>query len=129
MKTLGVHHVSINVDDLDASIDFYVGQLGLSVRSDRPELAVGGAWLDAGGEQVHLIVGRPADAVGQHFALRVDDIDQAVTALRAAGTKVSDPVRIGTDIQCFMSDPCGNSIELHQVGAKKRRRTAALAST
>ena len=55
MGLVGLHHVSINVDDLDAALAFYVNALGLSVRPDRPDFSFDGAWLDAGGQQVHLI--------------------------------------------------------------------------
>src|SRR5437588_559666 len=64
MRSLAVHHVSINVDELEPAVRFYVDKLGLSVRADRPELGVDGAWLDAGGQQVHLIVGKPPAAEG-----------------------------------------------------------------
>lgn len=40
MRPLAVHHVSINVDDLDASAGFYVDVLGLERRHDRPDAAV-----------------------------------------------------------------------------------------
>ena len=110
----GVHHVSINVDDVDAALAFYVGTLGLSRRSDRPDFSFGGAWLDAGGQQVHLIQAPvPADQ-GQHFALHVADLDAVVTELRAGGVDVSDPVPVGTSRQAFLNDPAGNRVELHQ---------------
>jgi catechol 2,3-dioxygenase-like lactoylglutathione lyase family enzyme len=114
VRTLAVHHVSINVDDLEPAIRFYVDRLGLSVREDRPALRVEGAWLDAGGQQVHLIVGKPPNAEGQHFALLVDDLDAAVSELRDQGLRVSDPSPVGSARQSFLKDPSGNSIELHQ---------------
>ena len=114
MRPLAVHHVSINVDDLDVAIGFYVDVLGLRLRTDRPELRVEGVWLDAGGQQVHLIVNRVPAGEGQHFALQVDDIDAAVTELRAHDLQVSDPVPIGTSRQSFLADPAGNLIELHE---------------
>src|SRR5438128_1068824 len=49
VEPLAVHHVSINVDDVDAAVDFYVGVLGLRARTDRPDFGFAGAWLDAGG--------------------------------------------------------------------------------
>ena len=36
MTPLGVHHVSINVDDVEAARRFYVDILGLTERTDRP---------------------------------------------------------------------------------------------
>ena len=117
VRTLAVHHVSINVDDLEPAVRFYVDELGLSLRKDRPVLGVDGAWLDAGGQQVHLIVGKPPAAEGQHFALLVDDLDAAVEELRGHGHRVSNPSPVGTARQSFLNDPSGNSIELHQPGS------------
>jgi glyoxylase I family protein len=116
MRPRAVHHVSINVDDVDTALDFYVDKLGLAVRPDRPDFGFGGAWLDAGGQQVHLIEGPPPPAHGQHFALLVDDLDSAVSELRAAELEVSDPVPVGSSRQAFLNDPAGNQIELHQTG-------------
>jgi catechol 2,3-dioxygenase-like lactoylglutathione lyase family enzyme len=127
MRPTGVHHVSINVDDVDAAIEFYVGKLGLKPRSDRPDFAFGGAWLDVGpsGGQVHLIEGDPPRPAGQHFAVRVDDLAAAVAELRAAGVAVTDPVPVATNLQAFLSDPAGNQVELHQVGGAPRAAEAS----
>ena len=118
MRPSGVHHVSINVDDVDAALDFYVGKLGLTPRSDRPHFPFGGAWLDVGtsGGQVHLIEGDPPRPAGQHFAIRVDDLAATVSELRASGVSVTDPSPVGTSLQSFLSDPAGNQVELHEVG-------------
>jgi glyoxylase I family protein len=115
MRPLAVHHVSINVDDVDAALDFYTGVLGLRPRTDRPDFGFGGAWLDAGGQQVHLIEGTSPAALGQHFALLVDDLDRTVAELRDRAVEVSDPKPVGSSRQAFLSDPSGNLIELHQV--------------
>jgi catechol 2,3-dioxygenase-like lactoylglutathione lyase family enzyme len=116
MEPLAVHHVSINVDDVDAALHFYVHQLGFSERDDRPDFGFGGAWLDVGGQQVHLIeAGIPAD-LGQHFAVQVADIDATVAELRGKGLTVSDATPVATNFQAFLHDPAGNTIELHQVG-------------
>ena len=110
-----MHHVSINVDDVDAAFGFYTGVLGLVARGDRPEFPFAGAWLDAGGQQVHLIEGPPPAAEGQHFALQVEDLDATVAELRGRGIQVSDPRPVGSRRQSFLSDPAGNLVELHQV--------------
>ena len=115
MRSLGVHHVSINVRDVEEALAFYVGALGMTVRSDRPNFDFAGAWLDVGGEQVHLIQGPPPEPRGQHFAVRVADLNASVGELRRRGVEVSDPVPVGSARQCFLSDPSGNLVELHQV--------------
>jgi glyoxylase I family protein len=114
VRPLAVHHVSINVDDVDAALRFYSEVLGLRPRDDRPGFGSGGAWLDAGPQQVHLNEGRPPPELGQHFALLVDDLDATVEELRQRGVDVSDPVPIGPSRQAFLRDPAGNVIELHQ---------------
>lgn len=116
MQPAGVHHVGINVEDLEDSRNFYVDVLGLTVREDRPELGIDGAWLDAGGTQVHLLVAPVVASRGQHFALRVDDLDGVVRELRGRGVEVGDPAQVGGDLQTFVQDPSGNVVELHQVG-------------
>ena len=116
MRPAGVHHVSLNVDDVDAAKDFYIDVLGFTERPDRPDFGFGGAWLDVGGQQVHLIeAGTPAD-LGQHFAVRVADIDATVAELREKGLTVSDAKPVATNFQAFLHDPAGNTVELHQVG-------------
>jgi glyoxylase I family protein len=114
MRPAGLHHVSINVSNVAAARDFYTRVLGLSERTDRPDFSFDGAWLDAGGQQVHLIEAEVPTALGQHFALAVPDLDAAVAELRAQGVAVTDPVPVGAGRQAFCSDPAGNRIELQQ---------------
>jgi glyoxylase I family protein len=120
IEPLGVHHVSINVRDATEGVEFYTQMLGLRLRGDRPDFGFGGAWLDLGGQQVHLIEAPvPADH-GQHFAIQVADIDRAVAELRGRGVEVSDPTPVATSRQCFLRDPSGNLIELHEPGGTAR---------
>jgi catechol 2,3-dioxygenase-like lactoylglutathione lyase family enzyme len=117
MQPLAVHHVSITVSDAEVARAFYVDVLGLSEREDRPDFGFAGAWLDAGGQQVHLIQGPPPDDRGQHFALHIADMDAVVAELRGRGVRVSDPVPVGAGRQAFLSDPSGNTVELMEPGA------------
>ena len=55
MEPLAIHHVSINVPDVESGIAFYTDVLGGTLRPDRPDLGVAGAWIDLGTQQVHLI--------------------------------------------------------------------------
>jgi len=115
MRPTGIHHVALNVTDAAEAIAFYTGTLGLTVREDRPDFGIAGAWLDAGSQQVHLIEVPPPGAMGQHFALQVDDLDAVITELRGAGVTVSDAMPVGTTgRQAFLNDPSGNQIELNQ---------------
>jgi catechol 2,3-dioxygenase-like lactoylglutathione lyase family enzyme len=47
MRPIAVHHVWINVSDVDEAKRFYIDRLGLVRREDRPDFGLGGAWLDA----------------------------------------------------------------------------------
>jgi glyoxylase I family protein len=117
MTHVSLHHVAVNVDDLESAVAFYVGELGLSVRDDRPELLADGRWLNAGAGQIHLSIGPVAPDTGQHLALLVDDLDAAVARLRDRGLEISTPVPIGTGRQSFLHDPAGNRVELQQATA------------
>ena len=114
VQPLGVHHVSINVRDAAESVTFYTEVLGLTLRDDRPEFGFGGAWLNLGAQQVHLLEIAVPDDVGQHFAIHVADIDASVADLRDKGIEVSDPKPVASSRQCFLRDPSGNLIELHE---------------
>jgi glyoxylase I family protein len=117
MKPVALHHVSINVTDVEAARRFYVEELGLVERADRPDFPFDGAWLDVdagGGQQVHLIAADPPAAKGQHFAVLVDDLDDVVAELRGRGHQVTDPQPVGPSRQAFVTDPSGNLVELHQ---------------
>jgi catechol 2,3-dioxygenase-like lactoylglutathione lyase family enzyme len=102
------------VSDVARARQFYVDVLGASERTDRPDFGFGGAWLDVGAQQVHLIEAPPPDDRGQHLALLVDDLDAAVAELRGLGVVISDPSPVGTGHQAFTHDPSGNLVELHQ---------------
>lgn len=116
MRIVGVHHVSVNVKNVDEALAFYVDVLGLTPRGDRPDFSFGGAWLDVGAQQIHLIEAEPPGDVGQHVALHVDDIDAVVDELRERGVPITAPARVGTGRQSFLHDPSGNRIELNQPG-------------
>jgi len=112
----GLDHVALNVSDVPAAVIFYTDVLGLTQNHGRPDFGFPGAWLDTGGQQVHLIEASAPPNLGQHFALLYDDIEVVVTHLRGLGLKVTDPVVNGAGRhQAFVSDPWGNGIELHQL--------------
>ena len=114
MQPLGIHHVSLNVSDVPEAISFYVEQLGGSLRDDRPNLGIPGAWIDLGAQQLHLVEGTPPAALGQHLAISVTDLDAVVSELRQTGLEIGDPFDIGTGRQTFVNDPAGNAIEIRE---------------
>ena len=116
MTPLGIHHVNITVTDMVVARKFYVDELGMKERTDRPTFAFDGAWLDLGAQQVHLVVGDQPAKSNDHFAIQVADIDAAVHELRGYGHKVSEPMGVNVSRQCFLRDPFGNFLELQQPG-------------
>lgn len=117
MQLGAVHHVSINVADVEATKPFYTDVLGLT-ELPRPDFGFPGAWLRSpGGAEVHLLqVDDWVAPKGQHWSFQVADVDAAVSHLREQGVKVREPVPIGDtgSFQAFLFDPAGNMIELTQ---------------
>lgn len=121
-KVVGFDHVSILVKDAQASLGFYQGLLGLSCL-DRPNLGFEGYWLDLGsGQSLHIMqlpnpyeqATRP-DHGGrdQHFALRVDSIDEFVGLLDEQSIQYNLS-RSGRKA-LFLRDLDYNAIELFEV--------------
>ena len=111
MKPIQLNHASVRVADLARSRGFYERVLGLG-QIERPDFGVPGAWYGIGTGQLHLIQGQAMgggiDPSGPHFAIEVDDLDQARRELAAEGIEMLDP---GGD-QLWVRDPDGNTVEL-----------------
>jgi catechol 2,3-dioxygenase-like lactoylglutathione lyase family enzyme len=115
----GLDHINIRTADLAATKALFVDVLGLS-EGYRPAFGVPGAWLYAGDRAVvHLVevAAPPPGSEGSsldHFAFEIDDFDEAVGRLEAAGHDFrvlgapDGPVR-----QIFLLDPNGAAIELN----------------
>jgi lactoylglutathione lyase len=120
-------HTMLRVFDLDRSLDFYVGKLGMKLirRTDRPEGRYSLAFVGYGAEESGTVLEltynwdqkEPYDrgsAYG-HIAIAVPDAKRACAALAAAGVKVprpAGPVKGGTTVIAFIEDPDGYRIEL-----------------
>jgi glyoxylase I family protein len=115
MQLQGIHHVSINVKDVEEARKFYVDLLGMEVLP-RPDLGFPGMWLRSGGQELHLLginAGKPLE--GQHFAFLVPDVAAVVSELSAAGLACSSAKEMsGVCWQAFTHDPSGNMIEFNQ---------------
>ena len=112
---MGIHHVNVNVHSLEESLDFYVNKLGFRP-FDRPEMSVRGGWLKMGAQELHIMEA-PTAVIDkkQHFALLVDNVDDAVAHLERHDVKFR---RIhnddGRSDQVFIHDPSGNRIEIQE---------------
>ena len=116
-----MHHVSFAVADLDASMDFFCGVLGLP-EDNRPDFEFPGAWLAVGDRQIHLIADKGAGRAvreqisrGDHLAMEVRDLSVVKARLRECGIEFSEGgnERLGMS-QAFCSDPDGHTIEFVQ---------------
>jgi len=118
MLAEAVHHVSLCVQDLDASLAFYCDLLGLK-KIERPEFGIPGAWLETGNAQVHLIVapeevdtGRPPEKLSplaNHTSFAITDYQKTVDFFESKGLEVvQTSPKIG---QLWITDPSGHIIE------------------
>ena len=98
-----VDHVGVAVESIDAALAIYRDALGMPLvhREVVEEQGVDAALLDVGDSHVELLQPLGADtAVGKflarrgpglhHVAYRVDDVEQALEALSAAGLRLID---------------------------------------
>lgn len=117
MDLRGVHHVSLNVSDLEQTVEFYTEFLGLE-RLDRPDdaISVPGVWLGCNdGRQIHLLLNDVPEGRGQHFAFEVGSVPDAVRELGEKGVRLSAPSTMeGICMQAFCTDPSGNLVEFNQ---------------
>ena len=116
----GVHHVAVNVTDLERAREFYAYVLGLEETS-RPAFDFAGAWFRVGPQQIHLIVhplegprgNGEIDTRRRHIALRVHSYRQTRDHLRTLDVPCIDRPRNKTPWpQIYVADPDGNVIEL-----------------
>jgi len=131
MPTLSLHHVSVDVRDLERALGFYRDILGL-VALPRPDFPVRGAWLQCGDRQLHLVV-HEGEALRQslvvdnndgHFALNTGDFDGVVRLLETHGYSEAapegDPRRLVVKrsgaagfAQLYVLDPDRNVVEIN----------------
>jgi lactoylglutathione lyase len=121
-------HTMLRVGDLQRSIDFYTRVLGMQLlrTSENPEYKYSLAFVGYEGNpaqaEIELTYNWGTDkyemgtAYG-HIALGVPDAHAACEKIRAAGgnvTREPGPVKGGTTVIAFVTDPDGYKIELIQ---------------
>ncbi|VEA69692.1 putative lyase [Serratia rubidaea] len=122
-----VHHIAIIASDYAASKHFYCDILGFTLQGEyyraerdswKGDLALNGQYV------IELFsfpspptrVSRPEACGLRHLAFSVDDIEQAVAQLQAAGV-ACEPVRVDPYTESrftFFSDPDGLPLELYE---------------
>ena len=125
-------HTMLRTGDLDRSIGFYTGLLGMRLlrKKDYPDGKFTLAFLGYGEESDNTVIelthnwGVDHYEIGSgygHIAIEVDDVYQAAADIRARGGKIlreAGPMNAGTTIIAFVEDPDGYPIEL--IGRKSR---------
>lgn len=118
----------LRVGDLQRSIDFYTRVLGMKLlrTTDRPEQQYSLAFVGYGNNPDHAEIeltynyGVDKYELGTaygHIALGMPDVYGACEKIRAAGgavTREPGPVKGGTTVIAFVTDPDGYKIELIQ---------------
>ncbi|MBB5753581.1 VOC family protein [Prosthecomicrobium pneumaticum] len=138
----GYGHAGLKVRDIERSLAFWRDRLGLSemmrLHHDDGRLML--VYLRITDTQYLELfpngadeTAPPAHATGvNHLCLTVDDLDEVVERIEAAGISLTIPVKLGLDgnRQAWFEDPDGNRIELMEMApaslqAKAIRRLAA----
>ena len=119
-------HTMLRVGDLQRSIDFYTKVLGMKLlrTSDNPEYKYTLAFVGYGNNPEHAELELTYNyGVGNydqgtaygHIAISADDIVAACDAARANGgnvTREPGPVKGGSTVIAFITDPDGYKVEL-----------------
>ena len=119
-------HTMIRVGDLVRSIEFYVNALGMKLlrQRDYPDGKFTLAFLGYGPEDSHPAIeltynyGVTEYELGTgfgHVAIGVEDIRAACDRIRQAGGRITrepGPMKHGTTVIAFATDPDGYKIEL-----------------
>jgi lactoylglutathione lyase len=120
-------HTMLRVGHLQRSIDFYTQVLGMALlrTTQRPEQGYDLAFVGYGGgnpgqAEIELTYNHGVDAYEMgtaygHIAIGVPDAAAACEKIRAGGgnvTREAGPVKGGTTVIAFITDPDGYKVEL-----------------
>lgn len=110
MEKLYLHHILVNVDDVERSRRFYRDVLEFK-EIDRPAFPFPGIWLEISkGCHIHVVArpesmmrrGKPNDPWDVHFAVRVKSYNATLAWLRAKGFREDLP---DTDVRSLQLRP------------------------
>lgn len=115
-------HITINVSDIDASVEFYTSFCGLSIVRDRRAEGRHNVWLGptpAAGEDPSFVLVMVQDEVKarlDHFGFQCDsreEVDRIAALAQARNILVDPPTDVGGVVGYFTTirDPDGHLIE------------------
>ena len=121
-------HTMLRVGNLQRSIDFYTNVMGMKLlrTSENPEYKYSLAFVGYGNNPDHAeleltfnwgVEGYEMGTAYGHIALGVSDAYAACEKIKASGGKVTreaGPVKGGTTVIAFVTDPDGYKVELIQ---------------
>ena len=117
MSDFAIHHVNVNVDDLDAAVAFYRDVLGLPL-DHTPDQGFRSQFFRIGDrQQIHMNEIADSHQFRGHFCLLVPDFAAVFARAKQAGVIDLAPwgrvrrLPSGT-MQMFVRDPSGNLIEI-----------------
>ena len=119
-------HTMLRVGDLERAVDFYTRVLGMQLlrRTERPEQGYSLAFVGYGGNPGqaeieltwnHGVTHYEMGTAFGHIAIGVPDVAATCERIRAAGgtiTREPGPVKGGSTVIAFVTDPDGYKIEL-----------------
>ena len=116
-----IDHVNIETPDIERAERFYADVLGMTT-GDRPNFALPGRWMYVNGQPVvhimtvaqdNALLTGSKDAAISHFALRIENYEDARAHLKSCDIDFEEVVVPGTAMrQLFFSDPDGVLVEL-----------------
>ena len=113
----GMNHFTVIAENLEQTLQFYVGVLGLE-QGHRPDLGFAGAWLYAGGKPIlHVYADRPippgVTGVIDHMAFSARGLREVKARFDERGLKYDLRQQTGSGTwQLFSFDPNGAKVEL-----------------
>ena len=121
VNIFAIVHASFIVKNTKISLEFYRDILRLSIDMTRPDLGYPGAWLNVGGQQLHLlelpnpnpITNRPPHGGrDRHVAFSVNQLESLQNALDQY--QIVYTLSKSSRKALFVRDPDGNALEFIQ---------------
>ena len=123
MKLDGVHHIGVNVSNLDRAESFYINILGFKV-IDRYQEEIRHSMLDTGATKIHLFespdlefddaITRLSEEGYAHMAFGINrkQFPQVMAELKKHNITFRGPLILGKGESVHFKDPDGNHLEI-----------------